>query len=59
MRINELDGYVTISREKKQAAPRDNVVFELGMFMGCLGRERCFVVNEEGADLKLPSISFH
>jgi hypothetical protein len=46
---------VTISRDKKKAAPRDNVVFELGLFMGCLGRERCFIVNEERPDLKVPS----
>lgn len=46
---------ITISRDKKKSAPRDNVVFELGLFMGCLGRERCFVVNEERPDLKLPT----
>jgi hypothetical protein len=31
------------------------VIFELGLFMGCLGRERCFIVNEEREDVKLPS----
>lgn len=46
---------VSISRDKKKPAPRDNVVFELGLFMGCLGRERCFIVNEERPDLKLPT----
>lgn len=46
---------VTISRDKKKSAPRDNVVFELGLFMGCLGRERCFIVNEQRFDVKLPT----
>lgn len=46
---------ISISRDKKKPAPRDNVVFELGLFMGCLGRERCFIVNEARSDLKLPT----
>jgi hypothetical protein len=35
------------------AAPRDNVIFEMGMFMEAKGRERVLVVLEEGA--KLPA----
>lgn len=38
--------------------PRDNVVFEMGLFMGALGRDRCHVINEERneqPDLKIPS----
>jgi predicted nucleotide-binding protein with TIR-like domain len=49
---------LTISRKKSKPAPRDNVVFELGLFMGTLGRDRCFIVSEERDDkpeLKLPS----
>jgi hypothetical protein len=50
---------VTTSRAKENFAPRDNVVFELGLFMGRLGRERCYLVHEESATgknkLKLPS----
>lgn len=46
---------VTISRSKRKTAPRDNVIFELGLFMGCLGRERCFILNEGRSDLKLPT----
>lgn len=43
------------SRGRGRLAPRDNVVFELGLFIGALGRARCFFVHRAGADLKLPS----
>lgn len=43
------------SRGKSNHMPRDNVVFELGLFIGTLGRERTFMVFEEDSDLKLPS----
>ena len=43
------------SRANQYSSPRDNVLFELGLFMGRLGRKRAFIVNEEAADLKLPS----
>jgi predicted nucleotide-binding protein len=36
-------------REKYQHTVRDNVLFELGLFVGKLGRERNFVVMPEGA----------
>jgi predicted nucleotide-binding protein len=35
------------------AAPRDNVIFEMGMFMEARGRERVLVIREEGA--KMPA----
>ena len=35
------------------AAPRDNVIFETGMFMEAKGRERVLVVRETGA--KMPA----
>lgn len=44
------------SRDKKSAAPRDNVLFELGFFMSRLKRERTFLlVPKGGPELKLPS----
>jgi CRP/FNR family cyclic AMP-dependent transcriptional regulator len=48
------DDLVT-SRSRKSFAPRDNVVFELGLFMGALGRKRVFIVAERGLQLKIPS----
>jgi Predicted nucleotide-binding protein containing TIR-like domain len=43
-----------ISRGQEMATARDNVLFELGLFMGALGRERTFVVRSS-PEVKLPS----
>jgi CRP/FNR family transcriptional regulator, cyclic AMP receptor protein len=44
-----------ISREEEQLAPRDNVLFELGLFMGVLDRRRVFLIREHSADVRIPS----
>jgi Predicted nucleotide-binding protein containing TIR-like domain len=43
------------SRGICMSASRDNVLFELGLFMGSLGPERTFVVFDRSSNLKLPS----
>jgi predicted nucleotide-binding protein len=46
---------LVVIRGKKHQAVRDNVLFELGLFMGRLGRERTFVLAPERGNLHLPS----
>jgi hypothetical protein len=47
---------IAIIREKHYEAVRDNVVFEIGMFIGALGRERTFLIApRDVAELRLPS----
>src|SRR4051812_8139664 len=43
------------SRDDVQRAPRDNVVFEMGLFMGRLGRSRTLIMKEHRTDLKIPT----
>jgi hypothetical protein len=57
---NCLGGIMLLTRDdelvegkENVAAPRDNVIFEMGLFMEAKGRERVLVVREEGA--KMPA----
>lgn len=43
------------SRGERRPTLRDNVLFELGIFMGHLGRRRTILVHPRLPDLKLPS----
>jgi hypothetical protein len=43
------------SREIATFGPRDNVIFELGLFMGGLGRSRTFLLHQANAQLKIPT----
>ncbi len=45
----------TESRGQSQQTPRDNVIFELGFFMGKLGRRRTILVEPREDRPKLPS----
>ncbi len=45
----------TTSRGVENKTARDNVIFELGLFMGKLGRRRTILFQPEGKELKLPS----
>ena len=43
-------------RGTSQPAVRDNLIFELGLFMGALGQERCFFVLPRGVSkLRMPT----
>jgi Predicted nucleotide-binding protein containing TIR-like domain len=44
-----------VSRDEDIYIPRDNVLLELGLFMGRLGREKTFVVYDKSKKIKIPS----
>jgi tetratricopeptide (TPR) repeat protein len=46
---------ITKMREKKENTVRDNVIFELGLFIGKVGRKRTFILIPEKAKLHIPS----
>jgi CRP/FNR family cyclic AMP-dependent transcriptional regulator len=43
------------SRRRQQYSPRDNCVFELGLFTGALGRQGTLIVKRKGDELRIPS----
>mgnify|MGYP001807255888 CR=1 FL=1 len=46
---------LTLFRGQDWPTPRDNVVFELGLFMGRLGRKRAILMEPREDKIKLPS----
>ena len=46
---------MTESKGETKPSPRDNVIFESGLFMGALGRDRVFLVYDEAVPLKILS----
>jgi hypothetical protein len=48
------DDVATI-RSREVSAVRDNVIFELGLFIGSIGKERCFIVKPRDTELHFPS----
>ena len=43
------------SRKRDYVAPRDNVVLEMGIFIGALGSKRAFVIKPKKKNLKMPT----
>jgi Predicted nucleotide-binding protein containing TIR-like domain len=43
------------SKGEFSASPRDNVIFECGLFMGTLGKGRVFIVYDTNGTIKVPS----
>lgn len=48
------DDIATIRNNSKHVV-RDNVIFELGLFVGSIGKERCFILKPRGLELHLPT----
>jgi predicted nucleotide-binding protein len=46
---------ISTSRGESESAVRDNVLLELGIFMGALGFQRTFVLVEQGGSLRIPA----
>lgn len=46
---------ITTIRDSTAKVARDNVIFELGLFIGKFGKDRCFVVKPRDTDMHIPS----
>tara|TARA_R110001583_G_C5569465_1_gene401933 strand:- start:77 stop:940 length:864 start_codon:yes stop_codon:yes gene_type:complete len=48
------DDVITV-RGNSQSTVRDNVLFELGLFIGSIGKERCFILKPRNVELYIAS----
>ena len=48
------DDIATI-RSRKEHVVRDNVLFEMGLFIGAIGKERSFILKPRGEEMHLPT----
>jgi tetratricopeptide (TPR) repeat protein len=46
---------VTIVRGNESSSVRDNVIYELGLFTGKLGKERCFILTPDNESPRIPT----
>ncbi|WP_426370102.1 TIR domain-containing protein [Pseudocolwellia sp. HL-MZ7] len=46
---------LAIMRSREQYVVRDNVLFELGLFIGSIGKDRCFIIKPRNVELHFPS----
>jgi hypothetical protein len=48
------DDIATI-KDRKEHVVRDNVLFEMGLFIGSIGKERCYILKPRDVDMHLPT----
>ncbi|MBN1838732.1 MAG: nucleotide-binding protein [Campylobacterales bacterium] len=46
---------IALIRQQEKQIVRDNVLFELGLFIGAIGKDRCFILKPRNEDLHFPS----
>lgn len=46
---------IAIIRNEKEHVVRDNVIFEMGLFIGAIGKSRSFILKPRGTEMHLPT----
>lgn len=46
---------IALIRQQEKQIVRDNVLFELGLFIGAIGKDRCFILKPRNENLHFPS----